>query len=217
MTSFTPEAAASTPSPSIVDQIASNYGFVLDSVVNYNRKHGGVLTADECFDAAGEAVTKALAKADRYDPSLAPLKAFLWTIARNEAVNAIVAKCALSKRFVPLYLKNRDSGCEYLNPAVEGLEDYSTGSGRSLDEREDEQEALRRERVRACAVAKLGLRDQFILHSIEDGRPYDDIAADLGIENGVLRKAVHDARKRAKAILSQSDYLDNDLIDFMEE
>lgn len=198
---------------STADQIAGNYDYVRSVVLKYNREHGLVLTTEDCHDVASDVVRKALENESSYDSSLSAVKTYLFSCAHNAAVNAIKRKCVYSRRNIPLYTGTDEDGLRLRQEVASRSvsEDFADYYLTGNEERDD---AYRRERVREHVVSMMPMRDQLVLYKLADGLSYKEIARDMEVKDTSVGKMVYDARRRARRMLDDTGYLDDDSVDF---
>jgi RNA polymerase sigma factor (sigma-70 family) len=137
------------------------------------RYCGGILSGDRAEDAVQQTFVKAY-EAMRRDDNPLSLKAWLYRIAHNTALNG---------------LRDKSLSYEPLDPQLDGVE-------------RPDQASERRQGIRDVLAAVQELptrqRDAIVLRELE-GRSYEEIAGALGVTGGAVRQLLNRARTTLRA------------------
>jgi RNA polymerase sigma-70 factor (ECF subfamily) len=132
-------------------------------------------------EAVQETFLRAWRAGDRFDPELGALRTWLFAILRNVVIDLSRARAARPR-------VARDAGLE---PAVEPLE-----------------EALLAWQVEE-AMRRIGERHREILvETYYRGRPYAEVAAELGVPEGTVKSRVYYGLRALKVALEEIGYED---------
>ena len=138
-------------------------------------------------EAVQEVFVRAWRAADRYDPLLASLRTWLFAILRNVVVDMARAR-AVRPQLASEALADRD--------AASGIDEFD----RALASWQVEEALLRVSDEHRVALVEVHVR----------GRPYGDVAADLGVPVGTLKSRVYYGLKALRLALEELGWVDDE-------
>ena len=138
-------------------------------------------------DAVQEAFVRAWRASDRYDPSRASLRTWLFAILRNVVIDQVRARRS--------------------RPGLATLHQGSDGEGEG-DRGDAIEQALVGWQVEA-ALSTLADEHRRVLVEVHwHGRPYAEVAADLGIPEGTVKSRVYYALRAMRSALEAGGWRD---------
>ena len=138
-------------------------------------------------EAVQEVFVRAWRAADRYDPLVASLRTWLFAILRNVVVDMARAR-AVRPQLASEALADRD--------AASGIDEFD----RALASWQVEEALLRVSDEHRVALVEVHVR----------GRPYGEVAADLGVPVGTLKSRVYYGLKALRLALEELGWVDDE-------
>jgi RNA polymerase sigma-70 factor (ECF subfamily) len=138
-------------------------------------------------EAVQEVFVRAWRAADRYDPMLSSLRTWLFAILRNVVVDMARAR-AVRPQLASDALAGRDT--------ASGIDEFD----RALASWQVEEALLRVSDEHRVALVEVHVR----------GRPYGDVAADLGVPVGTLKSRVYYGLKALRLALEELGWVDDE-------
>ena len=189
MTPWTP-SRASAPDPTQDRETLARQGYALHGAELYRAALSWLGDDATAQDAVQETIVRAWRAADRFDPSRGSLRTWLFAILRNVVRDQYSAR---QRRPVPVDTQYPEGGAPMTHPPS------LSHPGHAVDpsERVVDADLV----TRALGQVSADHRTAIVETYLRD-RPYDDVAAELGVSVSTLRSRVFHGLKNLRTAIT---------------
>lgn len=184
---------AGAPDPVTGREALARQGYALHGAELYRSALSWLGDDATAQDAVQETIVRAWRAADRFDPARGSLRTWLFAILRNVVRDQYAAR---SRTPVPVDTQPQSGG---VPPMTERLDVAATGPAHAPDpsERVADADLV----TRALGQVSADHRTAIVETYLRD-RPYDDVAAELGVSVSTLRSRVFHGLKNLRTAIT---------------